>query len=740
MTFIKNNKLEKKFNPSMKKTIDMKKSSKKGIILSIIVLFSMSLILTPLNGYAEEINVKSIGVEKTSIITFTNNGINDVKTFRIWLSQDTSFQSFKTEKGWIGDKNAQGVIVFSSSEPIKESESVKFGIKTDKPNPSINWKGVDGNNAVIDTGVITTSKIENVNQNPEIDLDNSTIDTDGKIFSDSTFRIIPDKPNPGSTIRVVGQNFGALQLFDFHIDAKKIGSFQTDDKGSFITTMKIPENGIQDRVDFKIKNYQGEEKILSLRIGNYENRITDSINSKITTEGIKNIVNRGDGLELFGTGSPGTSVIIEIKDPNQKIINSRTAKVDGTGNWKLESQINIPFDIPFGKYSVTTSDGRNQNLKYLSIESDKIIIINPTETMFEVGEVIKFNGTAVPSKLIEFVLEDHLGNEKFSDIKEVNESGYVELEYKTTENDDVEGTWTLVATQNGIKEFTYVGYGENPNIPINLEFNKMNYNTSDKAIISLIGKPSDVLKMMIINPTGSIDGKDIVIKLQEDGRGTYELELTGYTSGIYTAVIQKGNSQSSEKFSVGLQMSSGPIDVKTTQTNYNQGERILVIGSTNPNSLLKISLVDPNGVTMKSLEIPSNSEGSFTVDKLKIPSNAMSGKWKVEVKSGSNLDKAEFEVNSTVSGGIVVNIGKFIEIPGFGDSVNIEIIANQKTSITMKVFDLSNNQVSESLSCTPTAEFKCQILWTIPKDLLPGTYTIQVSDSINTVEKSIIIK
>ncbi|MFL2905942.1 MAG: hypothetical protein ACJZ2C_00380 [Nitrosopumilus sp.] len=57
------------------------------------------------------------------------------------------------------------------------------------------------------------------------------------------------------------------------------------------------------------------------------------------------------------------------------------------------------------------------------------------------------------------------------------------------------------------------------------------------------------------------------MKLQEDGRAIYELDLTGYGSGIYTAVAQKGNSQSSEKFSVGLQLGSGPIEAQTTQTN-----------------------------------------------------------------------------------------------------------------------------------------------------------------------------
>ena len=55
----------------------------------------------------------------------------------------------------------------------------------------------------------------------------------------------------------------------------------------------------------------------------------------------------------------------------------------------------------------------------------------------------------------------------------------------------------------------------------------------------------------------------------------------------------------------------------------------------------------------------------------------------------------------------------------------------------MEVFDSNNNHVSQTLTCTPTAEFKCQILWTIPKELNPGTYKIKISDSINTIEKAI---
>ena len=118
----------------------MNKSSMRGICLSITLLFSIVLIAIPSNVYAEEINVKSFAFEETTIIEFTNDSDEVINTFRIWLGSDFSFKSFKTEKGWVGEKTPQGVIIFTSSETIKPGESVKFGVKTDKAKPGINWK------------------------------------------------------------------------------------------------------------------------------------------------------------------------------------------------------------------------------------------------------------------------------------------------------------------------------------------------------------------------------------------------------------------------------------------------------------------------------------------------------------------------------------------------------------------------------------------------------------------------
>jgi len=720
--------------------VNMKKSVTSSIILSAIILFSVSIIFMPSNGYAEEISVKSMGVEKTSIITFTNDGTQDVKTFRIWLSQDANFESFKTEKGWIGEKNSQGVIVFSSSESIKENQSVKFGIKTDKPNPVINWKGLDKTNSVIDTGVTSTTKIQKVNEVSEINSNSNIIDNDGEIYSNSVFRIIPDKPNVGSTIRVVGENFGASQLFDFYIDNYKIGSFETDINGDFITTKKIPDNISSDRVDFKIKNNQNEEKIVSLRLGNEQNRIGTLEEVKITINGIKQTAYRGDKLDISGTAPTGSTIIVEIKGPSGSIINTRTAEVDSIGNWKLDNPIDIPFNAKFGKYTITVSDGKSQSLKYWTIESNKIISLSPTKVMFEPGKIIRFNGTATPNQPIELTLEDNFGNEVASETLNVNESGYIEFTYQTVENDDEEGTWTLIATQNDAKEFSYVGYGEMPIIPINLEFNKVNYSSSENAIISLLGKPSELLKMIIINPTGSINGDEISIPLQEDGRATYELELTGFSSGIYTAIIQKGNSQSSEKFSVGLVTGSGPINVQVTNSEYRAGERILLIGSTSGNSLLTAELIDPNGVSIKKIDVPSKNDGTFKIDQFKVPSDAISGTWKINVVSGTNGSSSEFEVVSFNQDSIVISIGQTISNPGFGDIMNIGITVSQKSSVNLEVFDSNDQQIGDTLSCVPTADFKCEILWTIPKDIMPGTYTISVSDSYTIAEKDIEIK
>ena len=625
----------------------MTKSSTRGIFLSITVLFSLLLFVIPSNASAQEINVMSFTFEETTIIEFTNDSDEEVNTFRIWLGSDFNFKSFKTEKGWVGEKTSVGVIIFTSSETIKPGESVKFGVKTDKVKPGVNWKAVDKVDNVIDTGKVLSGELPKVIQNTELEQDQILENTGTSFSTESIFRIVPEKPNVGSTIRVTGYEFGASQEFDFYIDSKKIGSFETDENGHFMTTMKIPEEHKADRVDFIIKDKDGKEKKISLRIGEIENRIPGSENTKLTIKGLPEILHRGDFLEIFGTGTPGKTIIVEVATFDGELINSRTAEIDSKGEWELDVPIIIALETKLGKYSVTITDGRQTILKQWAIESDKVIIISSTNLKFDQGEIIKFNGTAMPNKPIEIILEDTLGKEIFSDIIQTDDTGFVEFEFPI-ELSSVKGTYTIIVSQENEKKFIFVGVGQLPPIPFNLELDKLNYKAGEIAMISIIGKESDMVSLRILDPLDNPKGDVVMIALGPDGSGSYSLELDGYLSGVYIAVISKGNTQSTEIFTVALQTGSSQIEITTTKMNYLPGDSILVLGNTSPNVIINIILIDPEGNEVKMKETFSDKNGQISESSFRIPNNAEPGMWVINANSGSTYDFTEIEVLATL--------------------------------------------------------------------------------------------
>ena len=715
----------------MRTSKNMNKSSGRGILLSIVLLLSITLFTIPSNVYGEEITVKSIALDETTILELTNDSDENVNSLRIWLGSDFNFKSFKTEKGWTGEKTPEGVIVFTSSKSIDPGESVKFGVKTDKSNPGINWKAVNNKNVQIDTGKSIAEELPIVTQNtiPDQNPENTV---EG-ISTESVFKIIPEKPNVGSTIRVTGDNFGTSEEFDFYVSTKRIGTFETDKNGHFMTTMKIPSDQKPDRTDFKIIDKEGEEKKISLRIGEIENRIPESQNIPLTIKGIPDIIHRGDFLEIFGTGNPGNAITTEITTSEGEVINSRTAEIDSKGNWELEEPIIVSSDTPFGKYSAKITDGRESKLIYWTVESDKKIIIAPTSLKFNPGETMEFSGTSSPNKLIEIILEDPFGKEIFSDVMQIDDSGIVKFEYRTSQNTP-EGTYTLIATQEKDKEFSYAGLGQLPSIPVNLEFDKLSYKIGDTAVITLAGKASEILSLLIIDPSDKPIGETTSITLQPDGRAIHSLSLEGFSSGVYAAVISKGSSQSTEVFTVGLQTGSGEIKINTTKTDYYSGDSILILGETNsPNVLLTITMMDPEGNEIKSRETFSDKNKKISEGTFRIPSNIIAGMWTITAKSGSNFDSIEIEVHDTTQDGMVLQINDGPVLPGYGKAINIHVMGSKQTVSIEIIAD--DGEIIEKLSFTASAQGEINQPWVIPKDTEPGTYTIKVSDAFNSAEE-----
>ncbi|WP_238523168.1 biofilm-associated protein [Nitrosopumilus maritimus] len=710
----------------------MNKSSMRGIFLSIVLLFSITLVSIPDNVYGQEINANSIGLEETVIIEFTNELDKEINTFRIWLGSGFNFESFKTEKGWLGEKTPQGVIIFTTSEPIKKGETVKFGIKTDTKNPGINWKAIDTKSEQQGMGKVLPEELPKVVENTEIkpveNIEDKPVETG--ILSDSVFRIIPEKPNIGSSIRVTGDNFGSSEEFDFYIDNSKIGSFVTDENGHFMTTMQIPENQNADRVDFKVKDSEGGEKKYSVRIEEIDNRIAEE-NVKLTIKGIPNVIHRGDFLEISGTGDPNSAVTAEITSPDGEIINARTAEIDAKGNWELAEPIVVALDTPFGKYSATITDGRESILKSWTVESDKIIIVAPNKLKFEPGEVMIFNGTALPNKPIEFILEDPQGKELFSDIIQIDESGHVEFEYATVQSSP-KGTYTLIATQEKDTEFIFAGLGQLPTTPVNLEFDELNYNAGDTAIISITGKSSEIASLLIIDPSDKPKGDTVSIQLAPDGTAVYELDLTGFASGVYSAVVSKGTAQSTEIFTVGLQTGSGEIKINTTKLDYSPGDSILILGDTGENVLLTISLADPDGNIVKEKDTFSDKNGKISESTFRIPSDGKGGMWSINAKSGSNFHTIEIDVIATVTEGVQISVEEGINVPGVGDSMQIKIVGVSQT-VQIEII-AADGTVIDSLEFVASSGGEINQPWIIPKDTAPGTYTIKVEDAFTSAE------
>ncbi|MCV0399815.1 MAG: biofilm-associated protein [Nitrosarchaeum sp.] len=708
----------------------MNKFSIGGIFLLFLV-FSIGVSVIP-NVYAQTINAESVAFEETTIIEFTNKGTKDVSSFRMWLGSEASFQSFKTEKGWTGERTPQGVIVFTSPEPVKPGDSIKFGIKTDKISSGINWKALDRTQNEIDTGKSVAGEIQKPQPNPK----SSTVASGEGVLSNSVFRIIPEKPNVNSNIRVTGENFGAVQEFDFFIDSKKVGSFVTNDAGYFMTTMKVPEKVESERVDFTVKDKKGNEKSISLRLGAATTKVPDTENVKLTVKGIADVIHRGDMLEITGTGQPKSAITAKIHNPSGEIINTRTAEIDSKGDWKLAEPIIVPVDAPFGRYTAEISDGREKITESWSVESSKVIIITPETLRFEPGNTMKFNGTALPNIPLELILEDPLGKERFSDIIQVDESGLIEFEYPTIANVDKEGTWTLIATQGKNKEFIYAGLGELPSIPVNFEFDKLNYKSSEKALITFSGKPSEALSMLIIDPSEKPKGDPISITLKPDGRGTYELDLKGYSSGGYTAVVSKGASKSTEVFTVGLQTGSGTIKINTTKLQYNPGDSILILGNTNPNVILTITLYSPDGKEVKVKETFSDKTGKISEDGFRFPSDAQPGKWQIKAVSGSNFSTVDLEVSAVQVEGMIISATHISDSTTKQKRVEI-VVQGAKGSVEIDIVKSNGENIAKLSPPPATGAGKVIVPWNVPDGIEPGTYTFKAKDGYNSAETTL---
>tara|TARA_B100000029_G_C17565576_1_gene954925 strand:+ start:57 stop:2180 length:2124 start_codon:yes stop_codon:yes gene_type:complete len=699
------------------------------VVFSLFIVSTIFMMSSIEGVFAEEIVAIGTGFEDSTILELKNSrgNVADIDTVRIWLSGENEFKSFKTEQGWMGKNTPQGVIIFTSQNDVKPGESVKFGIKTTNENPTINWKAVDPNGVVISSASTQITNSENVQDSS--DLNQPKIIT---IKDESIFRFIPERPSSNSEFRVVGENFVPNQNLDFYIGSKLVNSILVDDDGKILFTSKTPEIVDDERTEFVLRDSGGNEKTISIRVPTLENReISEDI--KLSLGNTPQQVKRGEVITLTGMATPNSTLTITSKHPEGDIIGINTIQVGFDGKWSYDNLFSP--DLELGTISIEINDGKSTALRNIEVISSKLINIKSMKSMYEAGEVIEFQGTAIPDKEMSVILEDPIGAEIFSRSVSVSESGNVEFNIEIPRG-SIEGTYVLLAFQDNEEGITTFGIGQEPESILVLRPLKLNFPSGDDAQISIQGEPNSQISIIVIDSADREKLSD-TLNLGPDGREIYRIETESLATGAYTINAKRGESSGSAIFTIGLTTGSGAISVQTTRDEYSQGEQILILGNTGSvNVLLDVTISNPNGEVIKKINTFSDRFGVFKIDNFRVPTDAIAGTWKIDVKSGGNFKESTF----TVSGedlGLVVFVDKSSYSPT--ELVNIEGSgARLSASVIIKIFDSEGEKIQE-LSITAKNNGDYLTMWQVPTDLKAGEYEIIADDSQSNASVKITI-
>ena len=687
------------------------------------------------SAYGEsEIIANSFGLENSTILELKNSRGNSVEidSVRIWLSGENSFQSFKTEQGWMGKNTPQGVIIFSSQDLLKPGEVVKFGIKTSVEKPVINWKALDTNGNIIKTAqTITDTEITDVK---EIIQPKSVA-----IKDDSTFRLIPTKLSPGSDFRVVGNNFVPNQSLNFYINEKITNTFSTDSNGNFLITNQVPESTNAERTQFLISDSVGAETEISIRLTEQEKR-TIGQSLQLVFDETPTTVKRGESITLQGVATPENTLTITSSQNTLGIISIETITTGSDGKWSFENLFSPELELE--TITIKISDGKDLIERNIDVISSKLIRINSEEPRYEPGDVITFTGNAIANTDLLYYLEDPKGSEIISDLITVDSSGIITFEIQT-ELSQMKGTYVLHANQGKENGISVVGLGEEPVEVIVVDSTKLNYNTNEKIKIQIQGQPNATVAIIILDDSSKEKISDTV-NLGADGFHTYEIESNELSVGTYVVEVRHGKARGDTVFSIGLTQGSGVITMQTTKDEYNAGESILLMGNTGANSLLTLTLYNSEGTVVKQVEVFTSKNGAFQSDKFRISNDPEIGQWSIKAKSGGNTAEHSFTVTKILEGVAVLvdkesrtySLSEIITISGAG--------ANPSTALDIKFLDSGGNEISDKLTiyATSTGAYitSIPVAVIIPSDLVPGEFTILVEDPLTSSSTTITVE
>lgn len=661
----------------------------------------------------EAIDLEISAVEGSVLVQFTNISDEPVDRFVVWFESEHTFESYVAEPAWsVRDKS--NVITLSGT--LESGESFKLGVKFEGGGPLLAWQALADGEEVGRGWILSGSTGGTTGGDGEKEPAASQIG----VLPESTFRTIPEKPGAGSVIRLVGSGFGPSQDLELVVGGMRLAPLVTDGSGSFVVTRTIPDD-LDGRVSFVITDSDDNSVQISLRLEVLPAVAVQAVGTALAIDDIEEPYHSGEYLQVSGTAKPISTITATVYTPDGAAATALTVDVGHDGSWSLEDRVVIPTSMSDGRYTIVASDGLSTAQKSLQVESGEVIALVAAQIVFDPGDPIVFVGTAVPNQDIHFILQDPDGNELVRDSMHVGATGTIQWEYPTNPNSR-QGTYSLIATQGDEQEFIYAGLGGVVEIPVNVVFDKINYRFSDTPSITITGEPRSAVTLLILDWTDDVVHQNDEITIQADGRVAYELDLSVIQSGVYTAIVQDGTSQADYRFGRGLSTAAASMSI-STKPDYVPGEPILILGTTDRNVVVTVTLIDPDGREVQSVATVVDGSGEFTERRLRVPIDADIGTWSVKAASGPSSDTSGLLVQADAGGGLSV----FVEERNGGFRA-IMVTGATATHVTVKILD-GENQVGNDQRPRVTGGGTAQIPWSIK---IPGLYTIVVEDGENT--------
>ena len=614
--------------------------SKFGILASVFLVLSLFTIFSLSEAAAADtISVSAKGLSNTIILEILNdkNNTSKIKVINVWVSTDNSFKSFEVEPGWSGNEKANGqMIVFSASKALNPGESVKFGLITDKKTSGINWKAVDENGNTIDKKKV---KVQEITESPIIfEKETETGQTqEFKKSAETTLKIFPEKIRIDSHVRLIGTGFDSNQLLQLYINDILFETILADNQGDFKTTITIPSSLGIGVSNFVIIDEFNNTTTAEVKIEEQLNRFLDAeINFGVTSFNQK--IKADDTFSVSGSAPPNTGVILTFKNESGVIEKYRVVNVDSRGAWNFEEVIGA--NVGLGKKTILFQNLTAKLEHGLTIKSTSLINITPQKIQYDPGNTITFIGEAEPNNNLEIIIKNQDRIIIHTDDIIVDATGNINYKFPTDTGFE-RGTYIIIINQGDSSYASLFGVGTTPSQQLIITMNKLNFKTSNNAIINVVGPALTKISILVTDQSGN---EELTSSVTTDltGHGHGVLNLNSLSAGVYTAIALKGNLQDTTKFSVGLTTGSGEITFSSTKDVYAPGERVLILGKTGSNSILAISLIDPQNNTIRTQEIFSDSNGQFS-NTFRIPIDAETGIWKIEITS--RLDHADTEFN-----------------------------------------------------------------------------------------------